>query len=112
MEIFGQCGSCTYFNLIMCTDASSLTFLSALTESLVLLSVFKECHKVINYEPFIVACKFDVCHMHLDHIGCTSLQTYAEACAEAGVCVAWRNATDGLCGMLTANIITCSHKST
>uniref|UniRef100_A0A667WTS4 VWFD domain-containing protein n=1 Tax=Myripristis murdjan TaxID=586833 RepID=A0A667WTS4_9TELE len=60
-------------------------------------SVFKECHKVINYEPFIVACKFDVCHMHLDHIGCTSIQTYAEACAEAGVCVAWRNATDGLC---------------
>nr|XP_046254824.1 intestinal mucin-like protein [Scatophagus argus] len=35
--------------------------------------------------------------MHINHIGCTSLQTYADACAEAGVCIDWRSATKGLC---------------
>ncbi|CAL8349496.1 unnamed protein product [Merluccius merluccius] len=60
-------------------------------------SVFDACHKVVPYEPFFVACKFDVCNMHLDTIGCTSIQTYAYACAGAGVCIDWRNATDGLC---------------
>uniref|UniRef100_A0A3Q3S1G6 VWFD domain-containing protein n=1 Tax=Mastacembelus armatus TaxID=205130 RepID=A0A3Q3S1G6_9TELE len=69
-------------------------------------SVFEACHKVIGYTPFIVACEFDVCHMHLKHIGCISLQTYAAACAEAGVCIDWRNATNGLCGMqLYATVI-------
>ncbi|XP_029318713.1 intestinal mucin-like protein [Cottoperca gobio] len=60
-------------------------------------SVFESCHKVIDYSPFVVSCEFDICHMHIKRIGCTSLQTYAEICAEAGVCVDWRNATDGLC---------------
>ncbi|XP_040894134.1 mucin-5AC-like [Toxotes jaculatrix] len=60
-------------------------------------SVFEACHKIIDYTPFVEACEFDVCHMHLDHIGCTSIQTYADACAEAGLCVDWRSATKGLC---------------
>ncbi|XP_056134724.1 mucin-5AC [Lampris incognitus] len=60
-------------------------------------SVFEACHKVVPYEPFMVACEFDMCHMHIDLIGCISLKTYADTCAEAGVCVNWRNATDGLC---------------
>ena len=62
-------------------------------------SVFEKCHKVVPYEPFIVACKFDVCNMHINIIGCTSIQTYAYACAEAGICIDWRNATDGICGV-------------
>ncbi|XP_039655504.1 mucin-5AC-like [Perca fluviatilis] len=60
-------------------------------------SVFEACHKVIDYTPFVVACEFDICHMHINHIGCTSLQTYADACAESGLCIDWRSATDGLC---------------
>ncbi|XP_028256785.1 mucin-5AC-like isoform X2 [Parambassis ranga] len=60
-------------------------------------SVFKDCHKLVDYTYFVVACEFDVCHMHEDHIGCTSIQTYAEACAEAGLCIDWRSATNGLC---------------
>ncbi|KAF7666855.1 hypothetical protein LDENG_00091240 [Lucifuga dentata] len=60
-------------------------------------SVFEACHKLIDYNPFIMACKFDVCQMHTSKIGCTSIQTYADACAEAGVCVDWRSATHGLC---------------
>lgn len=38
--------------------------------------------------------------MHIDHVGCTSLQTYAEVCAEAGVCIDWRGATKGTCGKI------------
>ncbi|XP_049449990.1 mucin-2-like [Epinephelus fuscoguttatus] len=60
-------------------------------------SVFEECHKLIGYSPFIKACESDICHMHIKHIGCTSLQMYADSCAEAGVCIDWRNATKGLC---------------
>lgn len=63
------------------------------------LSVFEECHKLIGYSPFIKACESDICHMHIKHIGCTSLQMYADSCAEAGVCIDWRNATKGLCSM-------------
>uniref|UniRef100_A0A4W6D050 Mucin 5.1, oligomeric mucus/gel-forming n=1 Tax=Lates calcarifer TaxID=8187 RepID=A0A4W6D050_LATCA len=60
-------------------------------------SVFEACHKVIDYTPFVTACKFDMCHMHINHIGCTSIQTYADACAETGICIDWRSATKGLC---------------
>ncbi|XP_070690943.1 intestinal mucin-like protein [Pempheris klunzingeri] len=60
-------------------------------------SVFEKCHKIIDYSPFVVACEFDTCHMHIGHIGCTSLQAYADACAENGVCIDWRSATDGVC---------------
>ncbi|KAI9517760.1 hypothetical protein NQZ68_000928 [Dissostichus eleginoides] len=60
-------------------------------------SVFEACHKVVDYLPFVEACEFDVCHMHINHIGCISLQTYAEVCALAGICIDWRNSTKGLC---------------
>uniref|UniRef100_A0A3Q1I939 Uncharacterized protein n=1 Tax=Anabas testudineus TaxID=64144 RepID=A0A3Q1I939_ANATE len=60
-------------------------------------SVFEACHKIVDYRPFVVACEFDVCHMHIYDIGCTSLQTYADVCAEAGICIDWRSATKGLC---------------
>ncbi|XP_045076315.1 intestinal mucin-like protein, partial [Coregonus clupeaformis] len=30
-------------------------------------------------------------------IGCTSMQTYADACAQEGVCIEWRNYTNGQC---------------
>ncbi|XP_049907200.1 intestinal mucin-like protein [Epinephelus moara] len=60
-------------------------------------SVFEECHKLIGYGPFIKACESDICHTHIKHIGCTSLQMYADSCAEAGVCVDWRSVTKGLC---------------
>lgn len=73
--------------------------MSTLTMNTIFSSVFEKCHKVVDYTPFIVACEFDVCHMHINHIGCISLQTYADACAESGVCIDWRNATKGVCGM-------------
>ncbi|XP_029982195.1 intestinal mucin-like protein [Sphaeramia orbicularis] len=60
-------------------------------------SVFTECHKLIPYDPFILGCEFDVCNMHDDHVGCTSIEMYADACADAGLCVDWRSSTHGLC---------------
>ncbi|KAI4830567.1 hypothetical protein KUCAC02_002188 [Chaenocephalus aceratus] len=60
-------------------------------------SVFEACHKVVDYRPFVKACEFDVCHMHINHVGCISLKTYAEVCALAGVCIDWRGSTKGLC---------------
>ncbi|KAM9753684.1 uncharacterized protein ACNS7B_006906 [Menidia menidia] len=59
--------------------------------------VFEVCHKDIPPQPFYEACKFDVCHMKNTTTGCSSIETYAALCAEASVCVDWRNATNGQC---------------
>ncbi|XP_054464014.1 mucin-5AC-like [Anoplopoma fimbria] len=60
-------------------------------------SVFERCHNIVDYTPFVTACEFDICQLHIKYIGCTSLQTYADACAESGVCIDWRSATKGIC---------------
>lgn len=83
----------------MYNNALSLYSVSILTINPIFPSLFEGCHKLIDYSPFLTACEFDVCHLHINHIGCSSLQTYADACAEAGVCIDWRSATKGLCGM-------------
>ncbi|MCI4383834.1 hypothetical protein PGIGA_G00031110 [Pangasianodon gigas] len=57
-------------------------------------SVFEECRSIIPLEPYMKSCKQDVCS---GNPGCTSLQAYASACAKAGVCVTWRNYTNGEC---------------
>uniref|UniRef100_A0A4W6E088 VWFD domain-containing protein n=1 Tax=Lates calcarifer TaxID=8187 RepID=A0A4W6E088_LATCA len=59
--------------------------------------VFEKCHKVIPPQPLYEACKFDICHMPNSTMGCSSLEEYATMCADASVCVAWRNATKGQC---------------
>ncbi|KAF7659858.1 hypothetical protein LDENG_00292200 [Lucifuga dentata] len=59
--------------------------------------VFEECHKVVKPQPFYEACKFDVCSMPNTTVGCSSLEAYAMRCAESGVCVTWRNSTNGQC---------------
>lgn len=63
------------------------------------LSVFEPCHKIIDSIPFYKACVYDINHLHIHHIGCTSIETYADACAEARVCIDWRSETKGVCGM-------------
>ncbi|XP_061102940.1 mucin-5AC-like [Conger conger] len=60
--------------------------------------VFEKCHKVIPYESFIKACKYDSCEMPDTHVGCKSLQMYAAMCLNSGVCIDWRNFTNGECG--------------
>ncbi|XP_035518766.1 mucin-2-like [Morone saxatilis] len=56
-------------------------------------SVFAECHPFVAPDKFYQACVFDSCHISNRTVECTSLQTYAAACAKAGVCVNWRNYT-------------------
>ncbi|TSM20287.1 Mucin-5B [Bagarius yarrelli] len=56
--------------------------------------VFEECSGIISPEPYLTSCKKDVCS---EKPGCTSLQAYALACSKAGVCINWRNYTNGEC---------------
>ncbi|CAL8261599.1 unnamed protein product [Merluccius merluccius] len=60
-------------------------------------NVFKACHPVVSPENFHKGCVFDSCHVANPAMQCTSLQVYAAACAQAGVCLYWRNYTDALC---------------
>ncbi|XP_045893037.1 mucin-2-like [Micropterus dolomieu] len=56
-------------------------------------SVFAECHPFVSPDNFHRGCVFDSCHVSNPVVECTSLQTYAAACAQAGVCIHWRNHT-------------------
>lgn len=60
--------------------------------------IFEKCHRFVPVEPYVSACTFDVCNKSNATIGCASLQAYAHECAMAGVCVDWRDATNGVCG--------------
>ncbi|XP_043926711.1 IgGFc-binding protein-like [Protopterus annectens] len=56
--------------------------------------VFKDCHAVIPPENFFENCVIDFCASSGDSVSlCYALQSYASMCAEAGICVAWRNST-------------------
>ncbi|XP_038568598.1 LOW QUALITY PROTEIN: mucin-2-like [Micropterus salmoides] len=56
-------------------------------------SVFAECHPFVSPDNFHRGCVFDSCHVSNPVVECTSLQTYAAVCAQAGVCIHWRNHT-------------------
>ncbi|XP_076123315.1 uncharacterized protein muc2.1 [Alosa pseudoharengus] len=56
-------------------------------------NLFAECHPHISPDRFFDGCVFDSCHMSNLVVECTSLQIYADACAQIGVCVNWRNHT-------------------
>uniref|UniRef100_A0AAY4ERJ2 Uncharacterized protein n=1 Tax=Denticeps clupeoides TaxID=299321 RepID=A0AAY4ERJ2_9TELE len=57
--------------------------------------VFEECHKVVPPQPFVHCCTSDVCKSSTT--GCSSLQAYASACANMGICINWRTSTNGTC---------------
>uniref|UniRef100_A0A8C9XAM5 Mucin 2.2, oligomeric mucus/gel-forming n=1 Tax=Sander lucioperca TaxID=283035 RepID=A0A8C9XAM5_SANLU len=56
-------------------------------------SLFAACHPFVSPDNFYRGCVFDSCHVSNPAVDCTSLQTYAAACAQAGVCLHWRNHT-------------------
>ncbi|XP_070828133.1 intestinal mucin-like protein [Chaetodon trifascialis] len=56
-------------------------------------SVFAECHPFVSPDKFYQGCVFDSYHVSKQAVECTSLQSYAAACAQAGVCLHWRNHT-------------------
>ncbi|VCW69035.1 unnamed protein product, partial [Gulo gulo] len=45
------------------------------------------------------ACVFDSCFVPGSGLECASLQAYAALCAQANICVDWRNHTHGVCSM-------------
>ncbi|XP_029289229.1 mucin-2-like [Cottoperca gobio] len=55
--------------------------------------LFAACHPFVSPENFYQGCVYDSCHVSNPVVECTSLQTYAAACAQAGVCLHWRNHT-------------------
>lgn len=61
-------------------------------------SVFEPCHKHVSLSPYLEACTADNCNG--GNYTCTSLEAYATQCAEAGICIDWRNATGGQCGKI------------
>ncbi|XP_028304411.1 mucin-2-like isoform X2 [Gouania willdenowi] len=56
-------------------------------------SPFAECHDYVNPSNFHSSCVSDSCNKADPAVECESLETYAAACALAGVCVDWRNYT-------------------
>ncbi|XP_068963370.1 mucin-2 [Petaurus breviceps papuanus] len=68
-------------------------------------SLFAKCHKYAPPQHYYDACVFDSCFVPDSGMECASLQTYAALCAQEGICISWREHTDGVCD------VTCpSHK--
>ncbi|NXE99115.1 MUC2L protein, partial [Menura novaehollandiae] len=64
---------------------------------LLLGSVFKPCHEFVQPEKYYAACVFDSCVLPNLDLECSSLQVYAATCADQGICIDWRNHTNGVC---------------
>nr|XP_023510581.1 mucin-2 [Equus caballus] len=60
-------------------------------------SLFAECHALVPPQQYYDACVFDSCFVPDSGLECASLQTYAALCAHEGVCIDWRNHTQGAC---------------
>uniref|UniRef100_A0A8C4TAB5 Mucin-5AC n=1 Tax=Erpetoichthys calabaricus TaxID=27687 RepID=A0A8C4TAB5_ERPCA len=61
--------------------------------SIIKSQVFKTCHPQVDPSPYYDACVKDSCACDTGgdcECFCTAVASYAEACNEAGVCVAWR----------------------
>ncbi|XP_062417985.1 mucin-5B-like [Pungitius pungitius] len=65
-------------------------------------SVFAPCNSVVPAGPFLKSCRSDICNSG-NATGCTSLEAYATQCSDAGVCIDWRNATNGQCALKCPN---------
>ncbi|XP_044922727.1 mucin-2 [Mustela putorius furo] len=62
-------------------------------------SLFAPCHAVVPPKHYYEACVFDSCFVPGSGLECASLQAYAALCAQANICVDWRNHTHGVCSM-------------
>ncbi|NXQ39069.1 ZAN protein, partial [Catharus fuscescens] len=60
--------------------------------------IFKDCHSKVPPQNFFENCVYDMCFTGGQATSlCYGLQAYAESCANAGICIEWRNTT--LCPM-------------
>lgn len=57
-------------------------------------SLFEPCHTVVAPEKYLKMCESITCN---GREMCSSVEAYATACATAGVCIDWRNSTNGQC---------------
>ncbi|OCT81798.1 hypothetical protein XELAEV_18024306mg [Xenopus laevis] len=64
---------------------------------IILSSVFEPCHNIVPPEAFYQSCVSDGCNNPEGTLLCSSLQTYALFCSLEGVCVDWRDSTNGTC---------------
>ncbi|XP_069595425.1 mucin-5B-like [Ranitomeya imitator] len=66
---------------------------------IILSEVFADCHEIIDRNHYHEACAFDACRMrnNSEQIVCSSLEAYASLCVANGICVDWRNKTNGHC---------------
>ncbi|XP_022362268.1 mucin-2 [Enhydra lutris kenyoni] len=62
-------------------------------------SLFAPCHTMVPPKHYYEACVFDSCFVPGSGLECASLQAYAALCAQADICVDWRNHTHGVCSM-------------
>ncbi|CAO2583928.1 MUC5B [Lemmus lemmus] len=66
---------------------------------LMLSKIFTECHRLIPPDTFFSSCVNDHCNANVTDMLCQSLEAYATLCRARGVCINWRNATEGLCDL-------------
>ncbi|XP_062866095.1 uncharacterized protein LOC134328769 [Trichomycterus rosablanca] len=59
--------------------------------------IFKSCSQDTDVETMVKNCKFDYCLSQKNITVCSPLESLADHCKKSGVCVAWRNLTDGIC---------------
>ncbi|XP_069764050.1 mucin-6-like isoform X2 [Narcine bancroftii] len=62
---------------------------------------FEKCRRKINLDKFVKSCIFDHCATN-STTDCSSLEAAAWACASVGVCVDWRDSTNGMCNYTCA----------
>ncbi|KAF7245536.1 Mucin-5B [Varanus komodoensis] len=64
---------------------------------LILSSLFEECHKILPPKTFYDNCLLEACDNSSNTLNCDYIQTYASLCTAKGVCIDWRNRTQGKC---------------
>ncbi|XP_031756458.1 mucin-2-like isoform X2 [Xenopus tropicalis] len=65
--------------------------------NVILSEIFADCHEIIPPKHYYEGCVFDSCRAGNESMQCASLEVYASLCISNGVCVNWRNKTNGLC---------------
>lgn len=66
---------------------------------LIMDSLFSQCHAFVPPKHYYEACLFDSCYVPGSNMECASVQAYATLCAKEGVCIDWRNHTQGVCSV-------------
>ncbi|XP_064418250.1 zonadhesin-like [Latimeria chalumnae] len=73
------------------TEASEMTACGMITNPT---GIFKDCHAKVNPQNFFDNCLYDMCASGGQSVSlCFAIQSYADRCTQAGICIEWRNTT-------------------